>query len=185
MQLNSHVNIIVLSQNTMSQPRSSVGEHAAVPPLTSASLKMFSYLSQPLVAQTRNFFETKALLLLSQLKAKDDFLFLFRLGTLEELAECLDVLFRGPAHRRRRRLCGKKRVRRDLEFKHDIFVATPPTGDPEWCGDVHAPTSCSKQLLDTIFTPSRTNIPPSLAYVTKTPRAIGSETGYNYLVAHS
>lgn len=43
----------------------------------------------------------------------------------------------------------------------------------------------SKQLLDTIFTPSRTNIPPSLAYTTRTSRAAGSEISYGHLMAHS
>jgi hypothetical protein len=61
----------------MSPPCSSFAKHPAVPPLANVGLEMFSYLPQPLVAQTRHFFETETLLLPSQLAAKDSFLFLF------------------------------------------------------------------------------------------------------------
>lgn len=107
---------------------------------------MFSYLPEPLVAQTRNFFETEALLLPSQLEAKDDFLFLFRLhqdqtytelDTLEELAECLDKFFFAGL------LTGDdggraEKILRCLEFEQDIFAPAPPAGNPDSYGDVHA-----------------------------------------------
>lgn len=140
----------------MSQPNLRPCDHPGVPPLASEGLEMFSYLPEPLVQATRAFFETQALLP-SQVEARDNFLFLFRLHqdetyteltTLEELAEHLDAFFfagllTGAGGRRRT-------ILQCLELEEDIFAAAPPARVNGSYGDVRAsmPQGTSKlQML--------------------------------------
>ncbi|KAL1882248.1 hypothetical protein Daus18300_000734 [Diaporthe australafricana] len=81
--------------------------HAPVPSLVCVSLfkqehtLQFSHLPKPLLAETKAFFETRNLLP-SQIEARDNFIYMFRLNhdstytdqiTPEELAEHLDAFF--------------------------------------------------------------------------------------------
>ena len=143
----------------MSQPYLRSSDHPSVPQLTSAGLQMFSYLPEALVEQTRAFFEaTEAPLLPSQLEARDNFLFLFRLhqdqtytdlGTLEELAQCLDEFFFAGL------LMGggdsgsdESRILRCLELEADMFAPAPPTVSSGSYGDVHTPMPLGASRLE-------------------------------------
>ncbi|KAK2596952.1 hypothetical protein N8I77_012832 [Diaporthe amygdali] len=113
---------------------------------------MFSYLPGPLLAQTRAFFETEALLP-SQLQARDNFIFLFRLHqddtytdltTLEQFMVCLDEFFFAGQLTR-------GGITQRLEYEPDIFASAPPEGYGRKGrlshGDVHTSTPLGESRL--------------------------------------